>query len=137
MILIACVDNNNGMLFNNRRQSRDRKLTQNIIDLVADQKLWVNNFSKDIFGEEKPTNLIIDDDFINKIKKEDYCFIEDISTKEIENKADKIVIYNWNRNYPADKYFEINLDSWVLESETDFIGNSHEKITQKIYVKGE
>ena len=31
-------------------------------------------------------------------------------------------------------HFNINLDNWILEKEINFIGNSHDKITQKIYM---
>lgn len=137
MIIIACVDDDMGMSFNNRRLSKDKVVTKHIVNLVSNQKIWINNFSKDLFEDYNLDNLIIDDEFINKIGNEDYCFIENILPTEIENKADKIIIYNWNRKYPADLYFNINLDNWILEKETDFIGNSHDKITQKIYVRGE
>ena len=137
MIIIACVDNDMGMSFNNRRLSKDKVVTKHIIDLVANKKVCINNFSKDLFEEYNLDNLIIADEFINKIGKDDYCFIENVIPTEIENKADKIIIYNWNRKYPADLYFDINLDNWVLEKEIDFIGNSHDKITQKIYIRGE
>ena len=137
MIIIACVDNDMGMLFNNRRLSKDKVVTKHIIDLVSNKKIWINNFSKDLFEDYNLDNLIIDDEFINKIGENDYCFIENILPTEIENKADKIIIYNWNRKYPADLHFDINLDNWVLEEETDFIGNSHDKITQMIYIRGE
>ena len=137
MIIITCVDNDMGMSFNNRRLSKDKVVTKNIVDLVLNKRIWINNFSKDLFDDYKLDNLIIDDEFINKIGKEDYCFIENISPAEIENKADKIIIYNWNRKYPSDLCFNINLKNWILEEENDFIGNSHDKITQKIYIRGE
>ena len=137
MIIIACVDNDMGMSFNNRRLSTDKVVTKRIIDLISNKKIWINNFSKDLFEDYNLDNLIIDDEFVNKMGKYDYCFIENISPDKIENKADKIIIYNWNRKYPADLYFNINLDNWILEKETDFIGNSHDKITQKIYIRGE
>ena len=84
MILIACVDVNNGMLFNNRRQSRDKVLMEHIIELVSNKRLWINSFSKDIFENYKLDNLIIDDDFSSKIEQKDFCFVENISIKELE-----------------------------------------------------
>ena len=137
MIIIVCIDNDMGMSFNNRRLSKDKIVTKHIIDLAANKKIYINSFSKDLFEDYNLDNLIIDDEFINKVGKDDYCFIENVIPTEIENKADKIIIYNWNRKYPADLYFNINLDNWVLEKEIDFIGNSHDKITQKIYIRGE
>ena len=35
-----------------------------------------------------------------------------------------------------DKYFNINLEGWRVVSEDEFSGFSHEKITEKIYVRG-
>lgn len=137
MIIITCVDNNMGMLFNNRRLSKDKVVTKHIIDLVSNNKIWINNFSKELFEDYKLDNLIIDDDFINKVGNDDYCFIENIFTSELIEKSDKIIVFNWNRKYPANLYFNINLDNWILEKEIDFIGNSHNKITQKIYIRGE
>lgn len=84
MILIACVDVNNGMLFNNRRQSRDKVIMEHIIELVSNKRLWINSFSKDIFENYKLDNLIIDDDFSSKIEQKDFCFVENISIKELD-----------------------------------------------------
>lgn len=137
MILIACVDERNGMLFNNRRQSRDKTLTFHILEKTKNNKLWITNFSQDIFDISENPNIIIDDDFISKIDKDDYCFIENIDVNAFVDKVDKIILYNWNRHYPADKYFNIILNDWVVDSEEEFSGSSHDKITEKIYVRGE
>ena len=61
MILIVCVDERNGMMFNNRRQSRDKILTGHIIEKAKDKKLWITTFSKDIFNIEEDENIMIDD----------------------------------------------------------------------------
>ena len=136
MILIVCVDEKNGMIFNNRRQSRDRILIAHILEQTKNKKLWITNFSQDIFNMSDANNLIIDDQFVEKIGKEEYCFVENIDVKTLIDKVDKIILYNWNRNYPADKYFDVNIDDWVVDSEEEFSGSSHEKITQKIYIRG-
>ena len=39
MILIVCVDNKNGMLFNRRRQSQDRMLRTRILEMTAQSRL--------------------------------------------------------------------------------------------------
>lgn len=136
MILITCVDEKNGMLFNNRRQSRDRILIDHICNLIGDRKLWVNSFSKELFESQKNNNLITDDDFINKINKDEFCFIENISPVTLVDKIDRIILYNWNRAYPADRYFDIQLENWILQSEKDFVGSSHKKIMERIYIRG-
>ena len=72
----------------------------------------------------------------DEICEEDYCFVENISPKLFEDKIDEIIIYNWNRIYPADMFFDICLDKWFLKSEVELKGFSHEKIVQKIYIRG-
>ena len=39
MYVIACVDDRNGLLFNNRRQSRDAKVIEKIQELTKNNKL--------------------------------------------------------------------------------------------------
>lgn len=135
MIIIACVDERNGMMFNNRRQSRDRKLISHILKLIDGNNLWITNYSKELFKSEETSNIIIDDDFFDKIKKDEYCFIEDISPNSFVNKIEKIILYEWQRVYPADKYFDIDLSKWELECEEELVGSSHEKILQKRYIR--
>ena len=131
MKLIVCIDLNNGMLFNNRRQSKDRSLIEHIYNLVGENKLWITEFSKKLFEEENYNLFEIDD--IKNIKEDDFIFIENYSPKILEDKLNEIILFNWNRNYPADLYFDIALDNWNLDSEIEIEGSSHEKITQKIY----
>ena len=47
--LIVCIDLDNGMLFNGRRQSRDRNLIENIYEMIDNKTLWITDFSKDLF----------------------------------------------------------------------------------------
>lgn len=136
MILIVCVDEKNGMMFNNRRQSKDRILSEHILKIVDNKKIWMNSYSKSAFEGQESLNITVDDNFIEKIDKNEYCFVENIDANTIINKVDKIIVYNWNRHYPADRYFNINLEEWVVDSENEFQGSSHEKISEKIYVRG-
>lgn len=136
MIIIACVDEKGGNLFNNRRQSKDSALTEHIVQMVGESKLWINTFSSSIFENYIGENIVVDDEFVSKIGKNDYCFIENISPNSLKDKVDKIILYNWNRHYPADKFWDLALDEWELESEQDIVGSSHEKITERIYIRG-
>ena len=63
MNLIICIDTNNGMMFNNRRQSRDRVLIEHILDLIGNKKLWITNFSRELFENSNNMNLNIDYNF--------------------------------------------------------------------------
>ena len=45
MNIIITLDDNNGMLFNNRRQTRDAIVNQRILELTPSRPLLINNFS--------------------------------------------------------------------------------------------
>lgn len=136
MKLIVCTDLNNGMLFNNRRQSKDKFLIEHIYNLTYENKLWITEFSKSLFEEGKYSIFEISD--IAKINEDDFVFIENYSPKILEDNLNEIILFNWNRNYPADLFFDILLDNWNLESEIEIEGSSHERITRRIYKrKGE
>ena len=50
MIAIVCIDDNGGMMFNNRRQSRDVILLEKIIEITKGSKLWLNMIINIIAG---------------------------------------------------------------------------------------
>ena len=132
MILIACVDDKNGMMSNFRRQSRDKLVIENICEMVGDKKLWVNEYSKKMFEAEKVNLFVSNQDFF-EAELDEYCFTENVIPTKIENDITKVILYYWNREYPADQYFDLELNDWILESEIEFEGSSHEKITRKIF----
>ena len=72
---------------------------------------------------------------IKECNENDFCLVEDKSLYKYIDKINTIVIYNWNRIYPTDLHFDIDLNnnSWELMNESEFEGSSHEKITKKIY----
>ena len=45
MIVITCLDQKNGMMFNHRRQSQDCVLREHVAKLVANVPLWMNHYS--------------------------------------------------------------------------------------------
>lgn len=136
MIAIICVDDNLGMMFNNRRQSQDRTLRERIKEISANSNLLMNSYSIKQFDEEDRKKIIEDENFAINAQNGDYVFFENISPKEYEKNIEKIVLYHWNRNYPADFYFDIDLKKdWKLNDTYDFEGYSHEKITEEIYIR--
>lgn len=134
MILIICIDENGGMLFNNRRQSQDKVLRQRLLLLVKDNKLMMNSYSKNQFTEAMP-NIFVSEDFLEKADHGDFCFVENTDITPYLNKAEQIIVYKWNRAYPFDMKFDISIleNDWQLCSKFDFVGSSHEKITEEVY----
>lgn len=134
MILILCLDDNNGMMFNHRRQSRDKVLLAHILEITQNNPLWMNAYSAQLFHEDE-TRININEDFLTQAKEGDYCFVENIDITPYEEKIEKIILYKWNRNYPDDFYFTLPLEEhgWNLIETNEFVGHSHEKITEEVY----
>ena len=131
MIIIACLDDGNGMLFNKRRQSSDKVLTDRIIKLCENRRLLVNEYSAKLFGEAE---ILVSNDFLKIANKGDYCFVENADITEFAEKIERIIIYRWNRKYPSDFKFPISiLEKMRLVSTENFVGNSHSEITEEIY----
>ena len=107
MNVIICLDQNNGMLFNNRRQSRDRIVRKNILEYI---------------------NV---DNNLENATEHDFCFVErqEVRIEEIN----KLIVYRWDKIYPADKYFNMDDIKCNLVETLEFQGYSHEKIIREIY----
>ena len=130
MNIIVCLDDKNGMLFNKRRQSSDIRLIDRIMEITSAATLLTNSYSAKQFSD----NIIINENFLNIAKAGEYCFVENCDIKDYKEKIEKIIIYRWNRVYPADMFFPIEiLEGLKLASTYEFKGNSHEKITEEIY----
>lgn len=136
MILIAAIDNHGGMLFHDRRQSRDRILCARILELSAGKRLWIHPYSAGLFVTgSNAAQIQIDASFLEKAAPGDYCLIENVSASPYQEAVEKIILFKWNRSYPADFYFDIpvNDGGWTLSFTEDFAGSSHENITVEIY----
>lgn len=134
--LIVVVDENNGMMFNHRRQSQDRVLREKILFMTSGKKLWMNAYTYKQFEDCTLTTLIQKDDhFLDKAEKGEYCFVENKKVDSYRDKIEKIILYKWNSRYPGDFFFDIDLrdGSWRLKDTEEFAGASHEKITMEVY----
>ena len=105
MNLIVCLDDNNGMAFNERRQSRDRTLTRKMIEMLNGHRVWMSPASAKMFLDA-PDGIV-----------------------------QSITVFRWNRVYPADLIFPIDLSAWRKFYTEDFEGSSHEIITREMYVR--
>lgn len=135
MIAIVCIDDNFGMMFNNRRQSRDITIVQKITEIAKNSKIWVNKYSYPLFEEVNNSNVNVDEAFLSEAASGEYCFIENKALKPYEKWIEKLIVFRWNRDYPTDKKFDIDLSLWSLQESTEFVGNSHKKLTMEVYTK--
>lgn len=133
MNLIVCLDDRNGMCFNRRRQSRDRELARRLPEDCGGGTLWLAPESLTFFGE-LPENGRIDGDYMSMASGEDYCFCEDGRWLARRAEVRSIIVYRWNRVYPADIRFpQEELDRRHRTVEAEFAGSSHERITLERY----
>lgn len=122
------------MLFNHRRLSRDRRVCEKILDYSNEKELWMNAYSRKLFTNLTDINNIqVDEEFLDK--SQSICFVENQDITPYLPKIDTLVLFRWNRDYPADFFFTVDLSQWNLISTEDFEGTSHEKITMEVYKK--
>ena len=133
MILIVCVDDEMGMAFNGRRQSRDRVVCHDIVDMAGGKPILMNERSLKLFDGEEGVFCAVRDGF-DGIGAGEVCFIEFEPVEKMAERAEKVILYRWNRRYPADLHCAIPLEKWKKEETVEFPGYSHELITREVYV---
>ncbi len=131
MNLIVCLENGGGYSFAGRRQSKDKFQLADMLTVIGENKLYLTEYSAKLF-ENLPQNVMISENPLNTAGNNDFCFIEnmDISCTNVNT----LVIYRWNRAYPSDKKFPLELlEGKKIIEIFEFVGNSHEKITREVY----
>ena len=133
MKLIVCLDERRGMAFNHRRQSRDRVLTEDLVNTVGTSRLFIAPYSASLF-EGQPVNLVVSEDPLKAAGDSDFCFLE-LSCPASDESVSELILYHWNRHYPSDTCFLLDTSAYSKLSSTDFEGYSHEKITKEVWKK--
>ena len=154
---IVCLDQEDGLLFNGRRQSRDRVVTEKILSMTKGKPLWMSAYSRRIFPEDAP--VCVAEDLMGKLAepaesarkaaeqaesaqkeswqqpgKASFCLIEE--AVDLENETiDEWLVFRWKRVYPADVFLKFPEDSWEKELIETFAGYSHEEIDLERYRK--
>ena len=129
MKIIICLDDDFGMMFGGRRQSRDKAVCEKAMSLAEGGKLYINSFSEKLFAGY---DVALDDEMLSVAEDADVCFLENIIPPE---NTSELIVFKWNRRYPGDMHYEPTKNGFSLISSEDFEGNSHEKITMEIYKK--
>ena len=130
MHVIVCADDKLGMCFAGRRQSQDRLLREDLLALTKGVPLWMEPYSAKQFAGIFE-NFRIAEDFTRKALPGEYCFCE---RQLPETGVESVILYRWNRHYPADTVFPRQwLQSRTLQESREFAGSSHETITREVY----
>ena len=137
MIAVVCLDDKNGMCFNHRRQSRDACLRSRVIAMARGSRLWMTPYSAEQFAGEDNGTICVSEACLEKAGKGDYVFVEDRALAPFAEKLEKLVVFRWNRTYPGDRYFDLDLSGgqWHKTETGDFPGKSHERITMEVYAR--
>ncbi len=132
MNVIVCVDDSMGMMFNNRRQSRDVRACEDMLALAGGD-LIITPYSEKLFRDLGGYRLSINP--LATAGKGEYVLIEDRGLAQHVDGIERLVIYHWNRSYPSDKKLDTPPAQYgfKLIDTYEFEGKSHPKITREIY----
>ena len=129
MIVAVCVDEGFGMAFHGRRQSKDAALRQRLLELSGGRLRMSAYSAKQFEGA-----VYSGEDYLSGASDGDWCFVENGEYEAFAERIEQLVVFHWNRAYPADLHFRFP-GQWQLVSQEDFPGTSHDKITQEVYRK--
>jgi hypothetical protein len=131
----VCLDDENGMMFGGRRQSRDRILIEDFVRECSDRPICVGEYSRILFAEYPQVQITSNP--LGDCPNGGVCFAEDQRLTPHLNEIEALILYRWNRLYPSDLRFDVDLraSGFSLVSSEEFEGSSHPKITKEIYRK--
>ena len=134
IVAAVCIDDGGGMLFNNRRQSRDRLLIANLLESAKGKPLYIHPYSALLFDG---ADVTLSEDPLADCPDGGICFLEKNQLAPHADDIGVLIVYKWNTVYPCDT--KLDLDprraGFVLREKTDFVGSSHDKITKEVYKK--
>ena len=135
MILITVIDNRGGMSFNGRPLSQDIRLRERILRITSGSTLWMDPDSRRRFGALGGGSIRPDPAYLHKAGAGEYCFVVKEDLAPFVSKAEGLILFHWNRDYPSDHRLDLDMHQWTLRSTYEFQGNSHPKITEERYEK--
>ena len=137
LTVFVCVDDDLGMTFCGRRQSRDSAVTDDMIKeaVRASGKLYALPFSEKLIGADP--RVEIKADALKALGRGDYVFVENEALLPYLKKISRLVIYHWNRAYPSDKKLDTppKEHGFRLFLRSEIKGTSHDRITKEVYLK--
>lgn len=128
------VDDRGGMMFNDRRVSKDSALRKEVLDLArsAGGSVRVRPYSLTQFAEDDSVQSF--DTPWSDAQAGDIVFIEDVDPATVPG-VTKVTLFHWNRTYPYDLASTFGFDGFELTETKEFEGSSRERITEETWVK--
>ena len=136
MRLIVCLDERRGMAFAERRQSKDRRVTEDIVRELDGGVLYISPYSEKLF-KDHDVRLEVAPDPIAAARGVvgATVFLENLPAPREPAGIDAVTLYLWGETYPADLTFDMELSAFRRRGTFTFKGNSHDNITKEIYTK--
>ncbi len=135
MKVFVCIDDRGGVMFAKRRQSQDTVLREYILDFTKGSKLFLSEYTAKQFEKHEASNKVVDNALFDVASGEDFCFAEEMALSPHVSKIDTLYMCKWNRDYPSDKKFDLDMNGFIRNSSVDIKGKSHEKITIEEWIK--
>lgn len=125
--IALCIDKENGRSFYGRRTSSDREVRKRLLDMT--DILYVGSYTAAQFTEDygKEKLRVVDDP---AGIDEGTAFIE---LQDIPGDADRIIIFQWPKKYPADRFLDFRFSGWRKVKKEEFPGYAHEKVTMNVW----
>ena len=133
MTLIFTLDNKNGTRCMGKRQSKDVVVADRIVMQAENLPLRMKHKSLKFFPCV-PAHVRFLESF-EELEENDICFAEEVVPSDVMARADRVIVFRWNRDYPSHVDDRVSLDGFVKQSTEDFRGHSHDNITMEVYVK--
>ena len=139
MYVIVVVDDSYGMMFNNRRLSKDKKLREKLLQKISGKVFRMNAYTASQFNDVSPNlaKIIVDEDFLHHTEWGEFCFVEDKEILPFLDKIEEVWLCRWNRKYPSDFKLDMIPEQYgfILGASDDFEGSSHKQITIERWMK--
>ena len=133
MILALCADKKDGMAFHRRRQSLDRAVRADLLTMAAGSPIWMTPYSALQFTEPDAV-LRLSEAPLSQAGPGAWCFAEFPPLAPALERIERLVLYRWDRVYPADQRLDLNLErDFRLVSAQDFPGHAHQIVTKEVY----
>ena len=108
---------------------------EDLLNFCAGRRLWIAPYSAPLFGERE--GIAVDEEFLEKAEAGEVCFVEDRPIAPAAERIEAMVLYDWDRAYPADVHLDFDPAEagFTLAEERELAGTSHERIIRRIYVR--
>lgn len=125
MTVILWAGKNGEMMFNRRRCSRDGEVISDILTMYESSEICVSPYSASLFEGARVISGVAE-------AEGGVLFLEDLPLAPALEQARKVIVYRFDRTYPADVRLTIPQD-FCMTGSREFAGFSHEIITREVY----